>query len=389
MKKPIFFVLVILAIFAGLFALSHSVKAQSCGNEEECKKLISEYEQKLVGIRDQKNTLSSQIQFADTQVYLTTLRIQDTERKIVQTASEIESLKGRIVTLNSSLDYISKLLLEKIIESYKRREAPLLSIFIDPDSASTMINRLKYAKVTEENDRKLAFQVQQAKLNFEQQKNLREDKQKELAQLEIDLGNQKSALDAQKVQKERLLALTKNDERVYQNLLARTRSEYAAIQGIISGAGTESLIREVHKGDAIATMIYGESCNSSGTHLHFIIKEGSSAINPFNRLKDTNHTDRSGGDTWNPSGDWDWPLSGTIQFNQGWGSDTNFIKSRSASYPFHDGIDIYASSNVIAVLDGELYRGSFSGSDGCALMYVKVKHKDANYSTLYLHVYAL
>lgn len=362
-------------------------KAQSCGNEEECKKLISEYEQKLVGIRDQKNTLFSQIEFADTQIYLTTLRIQDTERKIAQTADEIESLKGRIVTLNSSLDYISKLLLEKIIEGYKRREAPLLAIFIDPDNASTMINRLKYAKVAEESDRKLAFQVQQAKLNFEQQKNLREDKQKELADLEVNLENQKSALDSQKSQKERLLSITKNDERVYQNLLAQTQAEFAAIQGIVSGAGTESKIRDVKKGDTIASLIGGSSCNSSGSHLHFIVQDGSAVINPFSKLRDTGYIDRTGGDSWSPSGDWDWPLNGTIEFNQGYGSDTSFIKTGSAFYTFHNGIDIYAPSSVVAVSDGELYRGSYAV--GCTLSYVRVKHKDSNYSTLYLHVYAL
>jgi len=385
MKKLILYIILTLSILVSLFTASHIAKAQSCGNEEDCKKLINEYEQKLVGIRDQKTTLSSQIEFADTQIYLTTLRIQDTERKISQTADEIENLKGRIVTLNSSLDYISKLLLEKIIEGYKRREAPLLAMFIDPDNASTMINRLKYAKVAEENDRKLAFQVQQAKLNFEQQKNLREEKQQELAQLEINLENQKGALDEQKAQKERLLVITKNDERVYQNLLAQTQAEYAAIQGIVAGAGTESKIRDVQKGDTIATLISGSSCNSSGSHLHFIVQDGSTVINPFSKLHDTGHIDYSGGDNWSPSGDWDWPLSGTIQFNQGYGSDTSFIKTGSAFYSFHNGIDIYAPSSVTAVADGELFRGSYAV--GCTLSYVRLKHKDSNYSTLYLHVY--
>ncbi len=362
-----------------------TVFAQSCGNEEDCKKLISEYEQKLEGVREQKKTLSSQIEFADTQIYLTTLRIQDTERKIAQTADEIEKLKGRITTLNSSLDFLSKLLLEKIVEGYKRRDIPLFSIFIDTNKASLMINQLKYAKVAEENDRRLAFQVQQAKLNFEQQRDLREQKQDELAQLSAALDGQKTALDEQKKQKERLLIVTKNDERTYQNLLAQTQAEFAAIQGIVAGAGTESKMRDVKKGDAIATIIGGSSCNSSGSHLHFIVQDGGTVINPFSKLKDTGHVDYTGGDSWSPSGDWDWPLGGTIQFNQGYGSDTSFIKSGSAFYSFHNGLDIYGSSNVMAVADGELYRGSYAV--GCTLSYVKLKHKDSNYSTLYLHVY--
>lgn len=239
MKRLLIFLTLALVLLISGVAVS---KAQSCSNEADCKKLITEYEQKLVGIRDQKNTLSSQIEFADTQIYLTTLRIQDTERKITQTADEVESLKGRIVTLNSSLDYLSKLLLVKIVESYKRREPPLLSVFIDPDNASTMINRLKYAKVAEENDRKLAFQVQQAKLNFEQQKDLREDKQVELAKLSTALEGQKIALNSQKTQKQKLLTDTQSDEFTYQRLLAQAQAQLSGFRSFVQTSGASSVI---------------------------------------------------------------------------------------------------------------------------------------------------
>jgi murein DD-endopeptidase MepM/ murein hydrolase activator NlpD len=92
----------------------------------------------------------------------------------------------------------------------------------------------------------------------------------------------------------------------------------------------------------------------------------------------------SGGDTWNPSGSWDWPISPTIQFHQGYGV-TWFVRAYGW-YSFHNGIDISGSSdNAYAVADGILYRGSYSV--GCALSYVKLAHKDSNVATLYLHVY--
>jgi murein DD-endopeptidase MepM/ murein hydrolase activator NlpD len=56
-------------------------------------------------------------------------------------------------------------------------------------------------------------------------------------------------------------------------------------------------------------------------------------------------------------------------------------------YNFHNGIDIIGSSTEVkAVADGTLYRGSYSV--GCPLLYVKLAHKDSNITTLYLHVYA-
>lgn len=388
MKRFILYLLLLLSISITLFFVVQKVMGQSCGNEDECKKLILEYEQKLSGLREQKNTLSSQIQFADTQIYLTTLRIQDTEQKVKRTADEIENLGGKIQTLNSSLNYISKLLVEKIAEGYKRRDIPIFSFFIDPDTASTMINRLKYAKTAEESDRRLAFQVQQAKLNFEEQKNLREEKKAELEQLTTALEQQKTALDSQKVQKQRLLADTQNDEQVYQNLLARARAEYAAIQGIISGAGTEEKLRDISKGEVIATVISTASCNSSGEHLHFTVTVGGATENPFNHLKSVDYRDNSGGDSWNPSGSWDWPVSPTISFNQGYGGDTWYVRTYHP-YPFHNGIDIAGSSSEVhAVADGTLYRGSYSGNGGCTLPYVKITHKDSNITTFYLHVYS-
>ena len=56
--------------------------------------------------------------------------------------------------------------------------------------------------------------------------------------------------------------------------------------------------------------------------------------------------------------------------------------------PAHNGIDITGSSkSVSAVSDGILFKGSYSGFNGCALSYVRLQHKDSNISTLYLHVY--
>lgn len=241
MRRTLRFIAGLLFTFIFAFIFFTVARAQSCSNESDCKRLIQEYEQKLVGIREQKNTLSSQIDFADTQIYIASLRIQDTERKITQTADEIENLKGRITTLNSSLDYLTKLLLEKIVESYKRREAPFFSIFIDPDSASLMVNRLKYAKAAEENDRRLAFQVQQAKLNFEQQRDQRKVKQAELANLQSVLEGQKAALDSQKQAKQSLLSATQSDEVTYQRLLAQAQANLSGFGSFVQAAGGATL----------------------------------------------------------------------------------------------------------------------------------------------------
>ncbi len=254
--------------FLLLTALNFSSKltfAQSCSNKDECQKLINEYEQKLNDVRNQKNTLSSQIQFMDTQIYLTTLRIQDTEYNIKKTEEEIENLTARIEGLDTSLNYLTKILLSKIVDGYKRREVPFINIFLDSDNASTLVNRWKYTQTTQENDRRVAFQVQEAKLNFEEQKKLREQKKAELDQLKVTLDNQKADLNNQKKQKQDLLAVTQNNERNYQLLIAKLKADAASINAAIGNIGEK--IGPVNKGDIIAGV--GSSGCSTGPHLHF------------------------------------------------------------------------------------------------------------------------
>lgn len=382
-KKIFLLLVVILLINFGLVIAQETTNS----SQSELEKKIEEYQQKLTEIRQEKNTLSSQIQYMDTQIYLTQLRIEDTEKKVIQTQKEIETLGSRIEGLDSSLNYLTKLLLEKVIEGYKQRSLSIIDYLLNTNNAEDFLAKVKYLKTTQNNNQKIVVQVQQAKINFEEQKKLREEKVAQLDNLKAQLDIHNQELNNQKSAKQRLLAETKNSETIYQRLLEQARAEFAAIQGIIAGAGIETQLREVKKGDIIATVIPTASCNSTGEHLHFTVLEGSSPIDPFSKLKSIDYNDNSGGDSWNPRGDWDWPLSPKIYFNQGYGV-TSCVTSGICGniYPSHNGIDVAGSSlNVYAVADGILYRGSYSV--GCVLPYTKILHKDSNISTLYLHTY--
>lgn len=383
MAKIVFVLLA--TIFISFTVVSYGQETTDRKNELQNK--IEEYQKKLVELNQQKNTLASQIIYMDTQMYLTTLSIQATEQQIINTEKEIELLNDRIDTLDDSLNYLSKMLLERIVDGYKTESISLFNLFFDSMDANDFLSKVKYQKAVQDNNQKLLIQVQISKSNFEEQKKLREKKKTELDELKAKLDNQKVELKNQQESKRALLVTTQNDEKTYQTLLARAKAEQAAIQGIISGAGTETLLRTVSKGETIASIIQGASCNSSGSHLHFIVQEGSSVIDPFSKLKSVDNVNETGEDSFNPTGSWDWPVPPTIHLHQGYGV-TWFVRTYGW-YSFHNGIDISGSSyNVNAVEDGVLYRGSYAGFNGCALQYVKVVHKDSNMSTLYLHVYS-
>ncbi len=225
--------------------------------------------------------------------------------------------------------------------------------------------------------------------NYKGQKKDQED-------LQNELETQKENLDLQKYAKARLLEETKNDEKRYQSLLAAAKAEFEAIQAITAGKGVEEEVGHVSEGERIASIIQGSSCNSSGSHLHFIVREGSTALNPFAYLNSSvSYENCSGtscgsgdGDPFNPSGSWNWPIDSPIKFSQGFGSTWSIRNSWVGRiYSFHNGIDINSGNlTVYAVKSGTLYRGSYGGSGGCRLRYVRVDHDDSNLDTLYLHI---
>jgi len=208
----------------------------------DIEKKIEEYKGKLVELRSQKNTLASQIQYMDTQVYLTKLQIEETEGKIEQTQKEIESLSTKIEGLDESLSYLSKLLINQVVEGYKKRTVSFFALFLDSGNAQDLFNRLQYLKTTQNNNQKTLIQVQKTKFNFEDQKKLREEKKTELAKLSETLDQQKNALAVQRNSKQKLLADTQNNETIYQNLLSQAQAQLAAFSKFVTSQGGASIL---------------------------------------------------------------------------------------------------------------------------------------------------
>ena len=230
-KYFLFFVLIACTVFTVSIARAQSVEDK-----------IKEYEKKLTDIRQQKNTLSTQIQEMDTQMYLTGLTIQRSEQKIVATQSEIEKLSSRIDNLDSSLAVLSKLLLRQIAKSYKTRSVSLVELLFETKDMNDLANKVKYLRSSQNNNQKLLVQVQEAKSSYEEQKVVREQKKQELDQLIVSLNSQKVALKNQQMQKQKLLVDTNNDETVYQNLLAQARAQLSAFSTFFQSSGANSVI---------------------------------------------------------------------------------------------------------------------------------------------------
>lgn len=355
--------------------------------EERLERLGSEiekYQQELNRLQSQASTLSNQIAQFDAQINLTTLKITQTEEKILL-------LGGRIDQLEASLQALQRAFVSRAVRTYKmsRFNEPYLMLMTSPNLKSA-VSSYHYLQRIQEADRDLLIRLEDAQGTYEKEKVDQEE-------LQLQLEDQKDMLDAQKAAKANLLEQTRNDEKRYQQLLATARAEFEAIQAIIAGKGQEEEVGSVSQGQRIASIIQGPSCNSSGAHLHFIVRQGESTQNPFSYLNASISVENCSGsscgsgdgDPFNPSGSWDWPISSPIKYSQGYGSTwatRNTWVGRI--YSFHNGIDINSESSaeVRAVRSGTLYRGSYGGASGCRLRYVRVDHDDTDLDTLYLHI---
>ncbi|MCR4263671.1 MAG: hypothetical protein NUV98_03045 [Candidatus Roizmanbacteria bacterium] len=363
---------------------------------EELRKQIEELANKLSETRSKKASLTNQIVYMDTQIRITQLEIQRSAARIEEMKVEIEKLTGKIITLEGSLDNITEVFIDRVVAGYKTGRIPTMLLLTSSEGTSDLVSRTTYLKRIQKHDKELMYEVQATKSDFEDQKILLEEKKIELDELKIKLETQTIALDEQKKDKEYLLEITKSDEQNYQKLLAAAQAELEAIQAIVAGKGSETEVGHVNEGQRVASVIQGPSCNSSGAHLHFIVRKNDGAVqNPFSFLNNIDHENCSGsscgssdGDSFNPSGDWRWPLDSKIKYSQGYGSTWAVHHIPWLPYDFHNGIDINSTSSntAYAVKNGTLYRGSYSGTAGCALRYVRVDHEDSDYDTLYLHV---
>ncbi|OGM21560.1 hypothetical protein A2863_04265 [Candidatus Woesebacteria bacterium RIFCSPHIGHO2_01_FULL_38_9b] len=366
------------------FTTSTNIKAET--ETERLERLnneIQQYEQEIQKLKSQASTLSNQIAQYDAQVRLTTLKVEQTQEKITL-------LGGRINQLEFSLQALANAFASRVVHSYKmtRLYQPLLMLLTSNDITTTF-ESYHYLQKIQKSDRDLLVRLEDAQVTYTHEKENQEVLKKELEEQKKVLGTQKAA-------KATLLEQTRNDEKKYQQLLSAARAEFEAIQAIIAGKGQEEEVGKVSQGQRIASIIQGPSCNSSGGHLHFIVSQSGNTQNPFSQLKNIDFENCSGsscgssdGDPFNPSGSWDWPINPKVKFTQGYGS-TWAVRNTWVGrvYSFHNGIDIDSGSSpeIRAVRAGTLYQGSYSGSSGCRLRYVRIDHDDSDLDTFYLHI---
>lgn len=367
------------------------IKCDNQGDQLACiKQKKSCWEEKISETQQSQITLNNTISILTGQISIQQLQIQQTLAEISQLEKEVLELTERIGGLNISLDRLSSILVKRVGEQYKRTQTDPVFLLFKGSSLSNFLSEYKYIKLAKKQTLEAMQRAESQRLLYDEQKDLKEKKQAQVEIKKKELEQQQLQLTQQRADQQYLLTVTKNNEAKFQNELAKTLQELQAIQSIIAGQGDESEVGGVAQGETIASIISGASACSTGTHLHFEVVKDGSHHNPAGYLSNTSVSwSNQPDDPFGFSGGWDWPVFNPARITQGYGMTWYARVKRAYGGSPHTGIDLVSKTSsdlrIRSVKDGTLYRGSIACGGGL-LRYVRLKHKEGDINTYYLHI---
>jgi peptidoglycan hydrolase CwlO-like protein len=398
-----------LVIFAIIFLFSTGSSLvfgqNTCPSDDPCKNIsdtqsrVSCYTNVVNVCSSQRESMTAQVVYLSTRIELTKSKIENAHEKILSLESEIEELGQKIDKLENSMTNITSVFLNRVIATYKYGETSFLDILLTSSKVSDILNRYKYIQTVQAHDRRLLFQLQNSKVNYQDQKVLRENKKLELDSAKIQLEKEQVNLAFQKKEKELFLETTRNSESRYRQELAAAKRESEGIQQAASLLSSAGVPHHVSRGDIIGLM--GNSGFSTGPHLHFAVYNlresdldkfnfNAGYENPFNVLSSkTLPFDPAACDDVSPNskttkgiggGSWQWPMNSPT-ISQCFGHTPYSWRYASG---IHNGIDMYDDGDIMirAPESGNAYsyRGGQSAGNGVFIFH------DNGKMTLYWHL---
>lgn len=179
---------------------------------------------RITALQNQANTLSNQIAQFNAQIYLTQLKIN-------QTQEQITLLGGRIDQLEVSLQALTDAFSSRAVATYKMaRSGEPFFLLITSGNLTQTVERFHYLQKAQVGDHDLLVRLQGAQNIYKQNKTDQEKLQQQLDDQKVQLASQKAA-------KDKLLAETQGSEAVYKKLLAQAQAELAALSQYAESVG--------------------------------------------------------------------------------------------------------------------------------------------------------
>src|SRR3990172_4234406 len=148
-KKLFVFLTFLIILSLSFDAFAQSPTPSSSKNQAEIQRQIDEAQAKISELQGQEKTLSSQIAVIDNQIKLTELKIDSTEQQISELTLDIDTADKKIDKLEGSLDNLSKILINRIKETYIVGTSSSFQILLSSSNVSDFVKKANYLRIAQ------------------------------------------------------------------------------------------------------------------------------------------------------------------------------------------------------------------------------------------------
>lgn len=244
---------VLVVIFLFSFVFVKDTYARDCEADFSCNEADTNYatcleekkaclEEVLAETRAKKTTLENAISIINGNVNIQQVKISQTKNEIAVLEREITDLDNRISGLSISLDRLSTLLVERIRSQYKREQVNPLSVFASTKSLAEFMSEYRYLRLAGKQTAQAMQKADNQRAVYDEQKDLKEIKQKEVEAKRNELQQIQNELVGQRKEQQNLLSVTKNDEQKFQQLLKEAQEQINSIRRYAVSKGGSSIL---------------------------------------------------------------------------------------------------------------------------------------------------
>jgi peptidoglycan hydrolase CwlO-like protein len=200
-------------------------------------------ENRLSEIATEKSTLSNTISVVNGNINIQELKIQQTIAEINKLEKEVELLGDRISGLSISLDRLTTLLVDRIRTQYKQKQNDPLTVLLMSNSLKKFVNQYRYLSLASKQTAEAMQRAQYQRVVYDEQKDIKIIKQDEVETKRYQLQLEQNNLISQRKEKNDLLAVTKNDEQKFQDLLRQAETQISSFRRFIDFQGGASILQ--------------------------------------------------------------------------------------------------------------------------------------------------
>lgn len=230
MKYWIRVILVIFALsFTSINTFADEIK-DTKGKLNDVKDSISEKKEMIEVLEKEKETAEAQLDKLDSKMSSTSSELENIKNQITATDEDILKLTSEIEEKEKNLEKEMKLMDARINAIYKSGTGSYLSVILDSDNISELLERAVFVKRIIEYDKSLIQRIEREKASIELSKSELEKKSSSLGDMKKRSATKIEELKNQSSEKNALIQSLEKDKQKYEKLVAEEEADAKALQ---------------------------------------------------------------------------------------------------------------------------------------------------------------